>query len=400
MGSSKATSNGGLRGLAPPQRGAAREFAAEADRPGLPAAPDYAALFEYAPAGYMQLDAAGCIETINRAGAALLGWDCAWLVGKPFSRWVAVSDRAQFHAHRDNLQAGAQPLSQELRIKNRQGRTVALRLQSASARRGGAAGFSSIMIDVSDDERSARQLRQLQSQIAHIARVGTAGELATSLAHELNQPLGTVVLNCDAALRLLNGGAGRDDEFAEALTQARESACFASEIVRHLRGFLRESDELRSVCELAPLIYDVSRLIEIDARDNDVELQLDIEPLLPRVEVDRVQIEQVLVNLARNSIEAMRERERGSRRVSIAARCEGPNRVMVAVADTGPGIAAGQFDRIFDPFFTTKSGGMGMGLSISRTIIEAHGGRLWAESDPGNGTTLRFTLPAAGRDAG
>jgi two-component system sensor kinase FixL len=355
---------------------------------------DYIDLFEHAPVGYMQLDASGAIEIINHTGAAMLGWDAAWLTGRPFERWVESDDRELFHAHRDRVRSASQCLTQDLRVKNRQGRILNLRLRSV--RETGAtlvaAGCRCIIADVSDEQQAARKLRLLRSQIAHLTRLNTAGELASSLAHELNQPLGTVVLNCETALRLLNG-APADYELAEALAQAREAACFASEVVRHLRGFLSHGAELRTVCQLSALVQDVSKLIEIDARDNDVELQFEIQPDLAPARLDCVQIEQVLLNLVHNSIEAMRDTCGGPKRVKIAARYTPSQQILVSVEDTGPGMGAEQLRRIFTPFYTTKRDGMGMGLSISRTIIESHGGRLWTESEPRQGAVFRFTLP-------
>jgi two-component system sensor kinase FixL len=142
-------------------------------------------------------------------------------------------------------------------------------------------------------------------------------------------------------------------------------------------------------------VQDVSKLIEIDARDNDVDLELDIGRCLPPARVDCVQIEQVLLNLAHNSIEALRDKTGGPRRVTITTLQQSEQHILVSVADTGPGMDAKQLQRIFTPFYTTKRDGMGMGLSISRTIIEAHGGKLWAASEPGQGATLRFTLPTS-----
>lgn len=357
---------------------------------------DYADLFEHAPAGYMQLDGSGCILRINRTGAAMLGWDSSWLHGKPFSRWVVNNDKQLFQAHQHRLLNCEHCVCPELRIKNRQGRSVSLRLESmrAAGDDDGAPCYRSIMIDISGEEQSARRLRRLQSQLTHVARVNTAGELATSLAHELNQPLGTVVLNCEAALRLLNSGQANDYEFAQALTQATEAASFASKVIRHLRDFLRKHDEQHKVCTLPALIRSVTTLIETDARDHDVDLQLDVEHGMPEIRVDPIQIEQVLVNLARNSIEAMSQHDAGGQnRMVIRARRSPPDQLMVSVADTGPGLDSQQIDRLFNPFYTTKRDGMGMGLSISRTIIEAHGGRLWIDRGTRQGATMHFTLP-------
>lgn len=363
------------------------------------ARPDYVDLFEHAPVGYMLLDAAGCIKTINQAGATLLGWDQSWLIGKPFSRWVANNDKPLFQAHQQQLRERDECTRQALRIKNRQGRMVSLRLESvreSTGIDGDAAGSRSVLVDISGEEQSARKLRRLQSQLAHLTRLQTAGELATSLAHELNQPLGTVVLNCDAAIRLLSTGRGRECEFSEALTQAAEAASFASEVIRHLRGFLRPGDKMLRVCTLSDLMHDVCMLIEPDARDHNIALQLDIERGLPSILVDPIQIQQVIVNLVRNSFDAIRAdgASGASGEVRLKAYRESPEQIHVCAEDAGPGLDPEQVQRIFTPLYTTKQDGMGMGLSISRAIIEAHGGRIWATSKPGCGTRVHFTLPA------
>jgi len=368
-------------------------------QPGRVHSPDYADLFERAPVGYLLLDATGCIDRINGTGAAILGWGRSWLVGKPFSRWVANNDKQLFHCHRQALRHTRRGTSQALRVKNRQGRWVSLRLESEAETdaNGVFSGCRCIMIDISGEEQSARQLRQLQSQLAHVARVHMAGELASSLAHELNQPLGTVVLNCETALRLLNSGDGRDYEFAEALAQATEAASYASDIVRHLRDFLRHSDEHHRVCALPAIIRDVTTLIATDARDNDIELELDIAEDMANVRVDPVQIEQVLVNLTHNGIEAMcGSLNGGAGRLTIAAQAISQDRIQISVRDTGPGLTPEQMDRVFGPFYTTKRKGMGMGLSISRSIVEAHGGQLWAAAEAG-GASMLFTLPTIER---
>ncbi|MDB6142010.1 MAG: multi-sensor signal transduction histidine kinase [Pseudomonas sp.] len=355
---------------------------------------DYHDLFECAPIGYMLLDESGCICQINHTGAALLGWDAAWLIGESFARWVVSADKHQFHAHLSKLSISGGCVSQKLRVKNRQGRIATLWLKSdrelnPSEHTG---SFRTVMTDVSSEQEYEKKLRSLQTQLVRLARLNTAGELATSLAHELNQPLGTVVLNCEAALRLLKSGSTQKAELVEALSQAREAATFASNVIHHLRGFLH-SDGISTDCEFSTLVHDVSMLIEVDARDSDIELHLDIQPAMPYVRVDAVQIGQVLVNLAHNSIEAMREKGGISHRLMIKAREQSGGQIQVSVADTGPGLDPSQIERIFSPFYTTKSNGMGMGLSISRTIIEAHGGKLWADTVSCAGATVHFTLP-------
>ncbi|WP_347906085.1 ATP-binding protein [Pseudomonas purpurea] len=356
---------------------------------------DYQDLFEHAPIGYVLLDASGCICKINHTGAALLGWDAAWLTGESFARWVVSADKHQFHAHLTKLGSVGSCVSQKLRVKNRHGRVATLWLKSDSDPNTSAHTecFRTVMVDVSGEQESAQKMRRMQSQLSRLARLNTAGELASSLAHELNQPLGTVVLNCEAALRLLRPDSAPTPEFIEAVTQAREAAEFASDVVSHLRAFLQDDGEMCTECKFFALLQEVSMLIEADARDNDIELHLDIEPDMPYVRVDAVQIGQVLVNLAHNSIEAMRENGGVRNRLMIKAREQPSGQIQVSVADTGPGLDPRQIERMFNPFYTTKRRGMGLGLSISRTIIETHGGKLWADARSTHGATVHFTLP-------
>ncbi|CAI8971812.1 two-component system, LuxR family, sensor kinase FixL [Pseudomonas sp. IT-P253] len=362
---------------------------------------DYRELFERAPFGYVLLDASGRICKINSTGAAMLGWKPAWLTGESLARWVVGADKQLFQAHLSKLGSAGGCINQKLRVKNRQGRIATLWLKSDREPNiyGHIEHFRSVMIDVSGEQASALKLRSLQSQLTRLARQNTAGELVSSLAHELNQPLGTVVLCCEAASRLLNAGATQSPDFVKAVTQAQDAARFASEIVRHLRGFLQnDSDEMFCDCEFSTLLQDVTMLIEVAARDSDIELQLDIEQGLPCVRVDAVQIGQVLVNLAHNSIEAMREMSGLNHRLCIKARQLPAGSVQVSVIDTGPGLDRQQVDSIFKPFYTTKNKGMGLGLSISRTIIEAHGGKLWAEPTHITGAMVHFTLPTVQGD--
>lgn len=368
----------------------------------VPGDPDYAVLFEHAPVGYMLLDCRGHIERINRTGATMLGWTQHWLTGKPFSRWVATADRQVLREHWHQLRRSGYgvSVSQELEIKNRYGRPIALRLQSAVQPPqfpDVPASIYCAMIDVSTDRQSTRQLRQLQAQLAHVTRLQTAGELASGLAHEINQPLGTVVLSCESVLRALRSGEFDNLDLEESLLQATEAASYASGIIRDMRSFLRKDQDLYHECRLRDVIREIVSLIGADARDNDVDLEIKLQDGMPAVRMDPVQIEQVLVNLAHNSIEALGETNASLPRVLIRAGFE-DGAIRVSVIDNGPGLSAEKLARVFHPFYTTKKGGMGMGLPISRRIIEAHGGKLWADCDPGRGSAMHFTLPVAERD--
>lgn len=367
---------------------------------GNPSAAEDQPLFEQAPAGYMLLNAAGCFERINRAGVRILGWDSAWLTGKPFARWVFNNDKPLFlsHLHRVQEERACQ-VSQVLRVKNRQGRPLAVRLHSApvATRDGATAGLRSIMLDVSGDVHSAQELRQLQAQVAHASRMGVAGELAASVAHDLNQPLGTVMLNCETALRLLDASDAGEAELAQALSQATEAASYAGEIVRHLRVFFSNKEQVHSVCHVSDLIDGVWGLIAAQARDHEIGLERRVDADLPDVRADPVQIEQVLLNLVTNAIEAMAGDPARASRLAVNAERAGCHWIRLTVADTGPGMNAAAQRQLFTPFYTTKHDGMGLGLCICQSIIEAHGGQLQVDSGPDRGTVMALVLPAISR---
>ena len=254
------------------------------------------------------------------------------------------------------------------------------------------------MIDVSAHRCAERQNRLLQSRLLQAARLSTVGALASCLAHDLNQPLGTIVLNCDAALRMLRTRSGDDQALAEALSQASAAAAYAGEITHHLRRFLRKEGAPWVAVQLPGLIADAMKLMDAEARDQEVRIDAECASGLPAVLVDPVHIEQVLINLIANGIEAMRSADCAVRRITIRAEPVRPRRVQLSVEDTGPGMDRECAARAFQPFYTTKHDGMGMGLSISHAIIEAHGGKLWAEPAPRMGAVLHFTLPAAGEE--
>jgi two-component system, LuxR family, sensor kinase FixL len=354
----------------------------------------YADLYASVPVACLALDARGRIEAINLAGAALLGWERSWLLGQPFSRWVVKDDVDRFAEHLCSARRSQGKVVDDLRIKDRHGRAIDVRLASvAGGGPPGAAVCQTALIDITEAGRAARKARLLQAELAHVSRLNLVGELASSLAHELNQPLGTVELYCDTCLRMLRSGELDEPELIAALERASVAAHYAGDIIRHLRGFLRKDDEHRSIVDLNALIKETVRLIEADAREKGCAIRLDLAEDLPRTTVDPVHIEQVLLNLIRNAVEAMDGAGAGVRRITISTRRSDDDQLQVSVGDTGPGLSAKDFGRAFEPFYTTKPSGMGMGLAISRSIIEAQVGRLWAEHGREDGATFCFTLP-------
>ena len=267
--------------------------------------------------------------------------------------------------------------------------------------------FARVFKDITDQKQSefalktseefarfGKQIREREKEMAHLDRLNTMGEMATGLAHELNQPLAAITTYADVALRMVNAELTQPEKLQGIITAVCQQAVRASEIIRHLRRLVKKQTVGRVVTDINHLIESVAELLTGDLQSRDVDLQLKLAKSLPSVTVDDVQIEQVMINLLRNALEADPGFEEAKREVTIKTILVNHKYIQVEVTDNGAGIEPGASSQIFDAFYSTKGEpGMGMGLSISRSIVEAHGGRLWANSEPGQGSTLSFSLP-------
>jgi signal transduction histidine kinase len=243
--------------------------------------------------------------------------------------------------------------------------------------------------------RGEAEVQRLRRDLTHVGRVTTMGELTASLAHELRQPLTAILSNAETAQELLASGEGHRDELGEILSDIVEDDKRAGEVIRRLRSLLDKGELERQTLDLNEVIGEAIRLVQSDAIIRNMALDLELEPRLPPVLADRVQVQQVLLNLIMNGLEAMRDVGPADRRLVIST-AAGAGTVRVSVRDRGPGIPPHHLSRILEPFYTTKPSGMGMGLSIARSIVEAHAGRLWAENNPERGAAFSFALPVDG----
>ena len=257
--------------------------------------------------------------------------------------------------------------------------------------------FLGISEDITQRKRVEEDARRHCNELAHAGRVVVMGEMATSLAHELNQPLAVISGCAQVCLDKLRSGNGKLPEMWDPIEQVAEQAQRASEIIRRTRRFLRKEEDERRPIDVNAAIHGIEDLLRVDAREQGAAIELDLTAGLPPVSADLVQLQQVILNLAHNGMEAMAGRGSNRRHLAIRTSAADGGVVEVAVHDTGPGIPAENQARIFDPFFTTKPSGLGMGLAISRSIVEAHGGRLWATANEGAGAVFQFTLPRAGK---
>ena len=249
--------------------------------------------------------------------------------------------------------------------------------------------------DITDIKRAKEEIQRHHQEIAHVIRLSTAGEMASGMAHELNQPLTALVSYCGTALSLLNSLPEPQQQLREILECASEQAHRAGGIIRHLRDFVRKDDNSWKSIELDQLIKDLNFLLSSELDNAAIKLEYHLQGQGCHIMVNKVQIEQVLINLVRNSVEAMQAAKTIDGKVIVETRKLTDASIKVTVADNGPGIAADIMDTMFNPFQTSKASGMGMGLSISRSIIEAHGGSLWMDKDYQNGALFGFDLPVS-----
>jgi C4-dicarboxylate-specific signal transduction histidine kinase len=243
--------------------------------------------------------------------------------------------------------------------------------------------------------RASEALREAQAELAHVNRVTTMGQLAASIAHELNQPLAAAVTNALAALRWLGLQPANLEEAREALANIVDDGKRAGDVIERMRALIKKAPPRKDGLDINEVILGVCALTRGELAKNGVSLQTQLADGLPLTQGDRVQLQQVMLNLIMNAIEAMSAVSHGSRELLIGTSTDASGAVRITVQDSGPGLNLGTFDRLFDPFYTTKTNGMGMGLSICRSIVEAHDGRIWASPTAGSGSTFHFILPGA-----
>lgn len=351
-------------------------------------------IFDTAPEAMIVIDENGIIQSYGASSEQMFGWRSDEVLGRNISMLMPEPFRTQHDAYlKRYLTTGEKRIIGIGRIvvgERKDGSTFPMELAVGEVNSGTARVFTGFVRDLTEARESEARLRELQAEVVHISRLSAMGEMASALAHELNQPLSAIANYLNGARRLLERAPERDARIDEAMEKAAEQALRAGEIIRRLRNFLARGEEERSNESLAKLVHEACHLALLGSRDANVEVQYVIDPHRDRVLVDRVQIQQVIVNLVRNALDAMHDRPR--RLLSVSTVVSG-EMATVTIADTGPGLDPVAAEKLFQPFVTTKATGMGVGLSISRTIVEAHGGRIWTEPKTGHGAVFHFTVP-------
>jgi two-component system sensor kinase FixL len=349
----------------------------------------------------------GIMHSFSATAETLFGFKAAQMVGKNVSMLMPEPYRSQHDSYIGRyLSTGEKRIIGLGRLVvglRSDGSTFPMELTVGEMRSGERRFFIGFVHDITERQKTQQRLQDLQAELVYMSRFTALGEMASTLAHELNQPLTAAANYLGGARRLLDGGRGADLAMVRgAIDSAAEQALRAGQIIKRLREFVARGESDRQAEHLRKLIEDAAALALVGAKQSGAHVSLSFDPAADLVLVDKIQIQQVVHNLMRNALEAMQEVSR--RELRVATRRIDGEMVEVMVADTGPGIAPQIAAKLFQPFMTTKPHGMGVGLSISRTIVEAHGGRLWAEDNPGGGTVFRMTLrsiePEEGGDGG
>jgi C4-dicarboxylate-specific signal transduction histidine kinase len=251
------------------------------------------------------------------------------------------------------------------------------------------------MMDITERKASEERIREVQAELAHASRLTTMGELLVSIAHEVNQPLTAIVANANAGAGSLDGNAVDQQELREIFRDIASAGIYAAEILKRLRNLTKKSEAELTELDLKPVIEEVLTLVRAELQKHEISVELHLDPIGRSVYGDKIQLQQVFVNLIVNAVDAMGSVADSQRVLSIATKANGADLVLVTVEDTGAGISLQARDRMFETFHTTKPQGIGMGLAVCRTIMEAHGGDIWALPREPYGTTLCFTVRTA-----
>jgi two-component system sensor kinase FixL len=351
-------------------------------------------ILDTVPEGMIVIDEVGTIRSFSAAAARLFGWSASEVIGQNVRILMPAPYRGDHDGYLGRyLQTGERRIIGIGRVAvgiRKDGSTFPVELAIGEMRSGRTRFFTGFIRDLTEPKATERRLQDMQAELIHVSRLTSMGEMASALAHELNQPLSAIASYMKGSVRLLDSGTPDLERVRTALSAAGDQALRAGDIIRRLRSFVGKGVVAMRIEPLPRLIEEAGALAMMGARDTGVRLEFNLSPSASLILADKVQIQQVVLNLMRNALEAMSESRTGSLTVEASAIPGGW--VEVRISDTGPGLTPEVLDRLFQPFVTTKADGMGVGLSICRTIIEAHGGEISAFNRPEGGAVFRFTL--------
>ncbi|MGZ6050202.1 MAG: PAS domain S-box protein [Phenylobacterium sp.] len=356
-----------------------------------------ASILDTVPSAMVVIDEQGTITSFSPSAARQFGWAPEEVIGHNVSMLMPNPYRDAHDSYLQRyMQTGERRIIGIGRVvvgERKDGSTFPMELSVGEVRSGERRFFTGFVRDISERQETERRLHTLQDELAHVSRLTALGEMASALAHELNQPLSAIANYVKGSVRLIDQAKPDLAKIRTALESAGEQTLRAGQIIRRLRDFVTKGESDRRIENLPKLLEEAGALAMVGAKEKGVKLRFRLDPTAEEVLADKVPIQQVVLNLMRNAIDAMESST--ERDLTVGARSLPDNMVEVSVADSGPGLSPEIAGRLFEPFLTTKKTGMGVGLSISRTIVEAHGGRIWAEANPAGGAVFRFTLRSA-----
>ncbi|MCK9394868.1 MAG: PAS domain S-box protein [Methylobacter sp.] len=357
-------------------------------------------IFNASVEGIITINMSDIIVSANAAVETIFGYKPEELVGCNINKLMPSSPREMNHR---NLPPTLESVGQIREIEgiHKNGSIVPLDLSIAEFSIDNAHYFTNIVRDVSLRKYREQQDKEHLDELAHVTRLGLMGEMASGIAHEVNQPLSAISSYTQASLNLMNTENPDQAKLTEILHKTQQQALRAGQIIHRMREFVKSHAKHRSAADVNSLIHEAVGLCIAELKQNDIKLIFELKNNLPPIYVDHVQIEQVIINLIRNSVDALQNLPaKQQRQLTIHSRLTLNDGIQIRVKDNGPGIGEDQQQKILTPFYTTKTNGMGMGLSISRSLVEAHEGTLHFNSEPGKGTTFYFTLPTRGKPDG
>ena len=354
-------------------------------------------IIDAVPDAMIVISERGLIESFSPSAETMFGYHAGEVIGRNVSLLMPSPYREQHDAYLERyLTTGERRIIGIGRVvtgQRKDGSVFPMELSVGEAITKESRLFTGFIRDLTEREHSERRIEQLQAELMHVARLGELGQMGAALAHELNQPLAAIVNYLQAGRRLLQAAPPPPPRVLEAIEKAAAQAERAGQVIRRLREFVARGETERCEENINTAIEDAAALALVGAKSSGVTPHLVLRPDLPPILIDKVQIQQVLLNLIRNALEAMEASDERTLTVEAAAAA---GMLTITVADTGPGLPPEVASRLFQPFVTTKARGMGVGLSICRSIIESHGGRIWASPRPGGGTIFAFSLPVEG----
>jgi two-component system sensor kinase FixL len=352
-------------------------------------------ILETVPDAMIVIDEQGLVQSMSTTAQRLFGYGPDEIVGRNVSILMPSPYREQHDGYIERyLRTGERRIIGIGRVvvgQRRDQSTFPMELAVGEMVSQSGRFFTGFIRDLTERQKTEARLQELQAELVHVSRFTALGEMVSTLAHEINQPLTAIASYLKGCRRLLENSTDQNAPLLrDGVTQADEQALRAGQIIRHLRDFVARGESEHRVENLSKLVQEASALALVGAKEKGIRVEFRLDSHVDPVLADRIQVQQVLLNLIRNAIEAMQLSDR--RELVIATKPSGGGLVQVSVADSGSGIDAHVARQLFQPFVTTKAHGMGVGLSICRTIVEAHGGKIWLDSNPKGGATFRFTL--------